>query len=76
MVGRMSNLTLAARPGGAAPNTGRGFIQRRKVSKVNTRATPGMAAAASVRMETMRAWACGERRNAACSIPGTTTSST
>ena len=37
--------------------------------------TPGMRRAASVSMETMRAWACGERTNTACATPGNARSS-
>src|SRR5207247_399434 len=70
------NRMAAARPGGGAPNSGSGLSQRWRSAAVNTRVTPGMAAAARVRIATMRAWACGERTNAACSIPASLTSST
>src|SRR5262249_38752447 len=70
-----SKRTAAARPGGGAPNSGSGFSQRERSSAVNTRTTPGMAAAASVRMPRIRAWAWGGRTKAACSRPGSVTSS-
>jgi hypothetical protein len=41
---------------------------------VSTQTTPGSARAALASMERMRAWACGLRSTAACSMPGTTTS--
>ena len=66
----------AASPGGTAPKSGRGFIQRSRSAKVKTVATPGSARAAAVLSATMRAWAWGERRNAAWSSPGRSTSST
>src|SRR5262245_61344126 len=71
----MSNFTRAASPGGGAPKTGRGFIHRRRLSKVKPPATPGMAAAAEVRRAAILAWAWGERRKAVWSRPGRTTSS-
>jgi hypothetical protein len=37
--------------------------------------TPGSAVAALESIETIRAWATGERRIAMCSMPGSTTSS-
>jgi hypothetical protein len=46
------------------------------VSAVNTRTTPGKASAADVSIDRMLAEACGERTNAACSIPGSLRSST
>ena len=42
---RTSNRTAAARPGGAAPKSGSGFIQRARSAKVKTRTTPGIRAA-------------------------------
>ena len=42
---------------------------------VSTATTPGRASAAAVSMETMRAWACGERRMHRCTWPGMMTSS-
>src|SRR5437870_2006828 len=71
----MSNLTTAPRPGGTAPKSGSGFIQRSRSLNVSTRTTPGDAEAAAVSILTMRACACGERRNDAWSKPGTITSS-
>src|SRR5437867_3060091 len=73
---RTSNLTTAASPGGTAPKSGKGFIQRSTAANVRTRTTPGAAAAAAVRMLLMTAWACGERRKAAWSMPGIARSST
>ena len=35
-----------------------------------TPSTPSMASAAEVSIETMRAWACGERSTWTCSMPG------
>src|SRR5207244_941146 len=72
----MSNLTTAPRPGGTAPKSGSGFIQRSRSLNVSTRTTPGDAEAAVVSILTMCACACGERRNDAWSMPGTVTSST
>src|SRR5262245_59869945 len=43
---------------------------------VNTAVTPGRSRARLVSIETRRAWACGERSTAPCSMPGTRTSST
>src|SRR5262249_30130797 len=71
----MSNFTTAASPGGTAPKSGSGFIQRSRARKVSTRTTPAAAAARAVSIRTMRAWAWGERRNAAWSMDGTVTSS-
>jgi hypothetical protein len=42
---------------------------------VITRATPGIAAASAASIDRMRAWACGLRTNAACSMRGTSMSS-
>src|SRR5262252_5735624 len=72
----MSNLTTAASPGGTAPKSGSGFIHRSRSRKTNTRITPGADAAAVVSIDAIRACAWGERRNAAWSRPGSTTSST
>ena len=49
---------------------------RPSVSAVSTRLTPGMPSAADVSIERIVAEACGERTNAACSIPGSLMSST
>src|SRR6266850_1554951 len=43
---------------------------------VSTARTPGRSCARFVSVDTRRAWACGERSTAACSIPATRTSST
>src|SRR4029453_9058622 len=71
----MSNLTTAPSPAGTAPKSGKGFIHRSRSANVNTRPTPGAAAAAAVWIFRTSAWAWGERTNAACNMPGTTTSS-
>src|SRR4030095_16611580 len=71
----MSNLTTAPSPAGTAPKSGKGFIHRSRPANVNTRATPGAAAAAAVWIFRTSAWAWDERTNAACNMPGTTTSS-
>src|SRR5438874_9653288 len=73
---RTSNVTAAARPGGAAPKSGSGFIQRSRSPCVKTAATPGSAFDAAVWIRTIRAWAWGERTNAAWSMEGSVTSST
>ena len=73
---RTSKRIAAASPGGTAPKSGSGFIQRSRSANVKTRSTPESALAAAVRISTMRAWAWGERRNAAWSRPGSVTSST
>src|SRR5436190_16287729 len=73
---RRSNVTAAARPGGAAPKSGSGFIQRSRSLYVKTAATPDSAFAAAVWIRAMRAWAWGERTNAAWSMEGSVTSST
>ena len=72
----MVTATRAARPGGIAPKSGSGFIQRSRSAKVKTWATPGSRLAASVRMAAMRACACGLRTKATWSIPGSLMSST
>ena len=72
----MVTATRAARPGGIAPKSGSGFIQRSRSANVNTWATPGSRLAASVRMAAMRACAWGLRTKAAWSIPGSLMSST
>ena len=43
-----------------------GFAERATSSPVSTAATPGSASAAEASIRAMRAWACGERRKAAC----------
>src|SRR2546427_8362469 len=45
---RTSNVIAAARPGGGAPKSGSGFIQRARSSNVKTAATPASAFAATV----------------------------
>src|SRR3989442_2822855 len=73
---RTSKRIAAASPGGGAPKRGSGFIQRSRSANVKTRTTPGIRAAASVRILPMRACAWGDRRKAAWSNPGSFTSST
>jgi hypothetical protein len=51
----MLTTTRAASPGGIAPKSGSGFIQRSRSAKVNTWATPGSCFALSVRIAVMRA---------------------
>ncbi len=61
----MVTATRADSPGGMAPKSGSGFIQRSRSANVNTWATPGRRFAASVRIAVMRAWAYGLRTKAA-----------
>src|SRR5262245_14929645 len=68
--------TRAARPGGMAPKSGSGFIQRSRSANVKTRNTPGRRAASSVRIASTRACAWGLRTKAAWSMPGSFMSST
>ena len=66
-------MTESARVVEVLDRTGHIFATR---SPVRTARTPGIAAAVSVRILMIRAWACGKLRNtAAWSSPGGTTSS-
>src|SRR4029077_2268869 len=57
--------------------TGWGMIALAGTSAaVKTAWTPGRSRARFVSIDTSRAWACGERSTAPCSMPGTRTSST
>jgi hypothetical protein len=59
-----------------AHTIGHGAATSVRSSPVKTASTPGCALAAVVSIETIRAWASGERTIAAYSMPGITMSST
>ena len=60
----------------AAGMCGTGFSPSARTSApVSTVSTPGIARAAEVSIDTMRAWACGERTTQAWAWPGKVKSS-
>ena len=54
----------------------KGLVMAWMSAPVKTAITPGSWTASPTSMLVMRAWAKGLRRNAACTIPGSCTSST
>ncbi len=56
--------------------SGPGTVIASRSAPVSTATTPGSARAAETSTESTRAWAIGERTNAACSMPGSLMSST
>jgi hypothetical protein len=75
--GKRTRSTVMACCGtGSAQNAGIGLTWASASSPVNTATTPGSARAALVSIDRIRAWACGLRSTAPCSIPGTVMSPT
>jgi len=64
MLSLMSRRSIAASPSASAA------VVSGKSLPVTTALTPGVRSAALVSIDTMRAWACGLRRTAPCSMPG------
>ena len=74
LIGQCSG-TLISTPGGSQAMGSGPRITSVRSSWVYTATTPGAALASEVSIETMSAWASGERTTAMCSIPGRTMSS-